>query len=173
VEAVSTNHEIAVLGAPVGQADRHPLCILGDPDTLRPEPEDVPVEGGQQNLLEQSLVDHHRWRVEAGHNLLGQASSEWSSSRAAEDRIGRDRARVLNGHPEVQALQHLHRVRPQQDAGADLAQLASLLENHNVKSGFAQSNRCAKPTDAGADDNDLPIPGQGSHLLKGSLTSPT
>jgi hypothetical protein len=78
VEAISTNDEIAVLRAPVGQGDRHPLCILGDPDTLRPEPEDVPVERGQQNRLEQSPVDHDRWRVGSGHNFLRQACSEWS-----------------------------------------------------------------------------------------------
>jgi hypothetical protein len=46
-----------------------------------------------------------------------------------------------------------------------------LLEHHNVKSGLAQGNRCAKPTDASADDYDMPGPGQGSHLLKGSLVS--
>ena len=80
METISTNHEIAVLCASVGQADRHPVYILGDPDTPCPEPEDMVAEGGQQNRLEQSPVDHDGWRVEAAHNLLRQACSEWSSS---------------------------------------------------------------------------------------------
>src|SRR5678815_2910480 len=91
VEAVSTNDEVAVLGAPVGQADRHPLSILGDPDALCPEPQDMLVEGGQQDRLEQSAVHHDRWRVDAGHSRFRRARrSKWSSSRAAERTIGHD-----------------------------------------------------------------------------------
>jgi len=166
VEAIGTHDEVALHRAPVGQADRHPNGILDDPDTLRPQPEDVLVEGGQQDRLEQAAVHHDQWRVEAGHNLLRQVRPEWSSSCAAEDRMGRDRARLLDGRSDLQPPQHPHRVRPQQDAGADLAQLCGLLENHNPQAGSAQGDRRAQPTDAGADDDDLPRPGQDLTFLK-------
>jgi hypothetical protein len=166
VKAVGTNHEVAVLGAPVGQADRHPLCILGDTDAPRPKPDDLPVEGVHQDRLEESAVDHDHWRVDAGRDLLPRACSQCSPSRAAERRTGRDRARVLDGRPDLQPPQRPHRVRPQQDTGADLAQLGCLFEDHNLESGSGKGDGCAQPTDAGADDDDLPRPGQGSHLLK-------
>jgi hypothetical protein len=136
-----------VLGAPVGQADRHLPGILGDPDASRHQPEDVAVEGGQQDRLEQAAVHHDRWRVEAGGSLRRVAGSEWSSSCAAEGRVGRDRARLLDGRPDLQPLEHPHRVRPQQDAGADLAHLRGLLEDHNPQPGSAQGDRRAQPTD--------------------------
>jgi raffinose/stachyose/melibiose transport system permease protein len=41
-----------------------------------------------------------------------------------------------------------------------------LLENHNLKSGPAQGDRRAEPTDASADDDDLPRPGQDLTFLK-------
>ena len=146
--------------------------ILGDPDALRPEPQDMLVEGGQQDRLEQSAVHHDRWRVDAGHSRFRRARSKWSSSRAAERTIGRDRARVRDGRPDVQPLEHPDRVRPQQDPGADLVQLRGLLENHHLKAGSAQGDGRAEPTDTCADDDNLPCPGTGSHLLKGSLICP-
>ena len=130
------------------------------------------VEGGQQDRLEQTPVDHDRWRVEAGHNLLPHACSEWSSLRAAEDGTGRDRARLLDSRPKFQPPQHPHRVRPQQDAGADLAHLGGLLEDHDLESGVAQGNRCAEPTDASADDDDLPRPAQDLTFSKAASPVP-
>jgi len=145
-----------VLGAPVGQVDRHPAGVLGDPDALRPQPQDAAVQRGQQDRLQQAAMHHDRWRVQPGHGLLRQARPQWRASCAAERPMGRDRARLLDGRPDLQPPRHPHRVRPQQDAGADLAELRRLLEDHDPQAASAQGDRRAQPTYPGADDDDLP-----------------
>jgi hypothetical protein len=172
VEAIGTHGQIAVLGAPVGQVDRHAPGVLGDPDALRPQPQDAAVQRGQQDRLQQAAVHHDRWRLQPGHGLLRQVHPQWRASCAAQRPMGRDRARLLDGRPDLQPPQHPHRVRPQQDAGADLAQLGGLLEDHDPQAAPAQGDRRAQPTDPGADDDDLPRPDQGLTFLNGSLTCP-
>jgi len=173
VEAIGTHDEIALLRAPVGQADGHPRRVLGDPDALRPKPQDALVERGQQDGLEQAAVHHDQWRVEPGRKLLREAFPEWIAPRAAEACLGRDRAGLLDRRPDLQPPQHAHRVGPQQDAGTDLAQRRGPLEDHNSQTESAQGDRRAQPTDASPDDDDLPRPGQRSHLLDREPNMPT
>ena len=144
-----------MLRAPVGQADRHPAS-WATPTHFAPSRRTCWSRAASRIVWSRPGAPRPLAR-RSGPHPLRQACSEWSP-RAAEDRIGRDRARPPRQPPRVPAAQHPHRVRPQQDAGADLAHLGGLLENHNLKSGVAQGNRCAEPTDASADDDDLPRP---------------
>ena len=159
IETISTNHEIAVLGAPVGQADRHPSASWATPTHLAPSRRTC-----WSRAPSRIVWSSPRWTTTIGASKRPTTFSTGLLRVELLVRCGgphRTRPRPRpRWPPDFQPLQHPHRVRPQQDAGADLAHLGGLLENDHLESGSAQSDRCAKSTDASADDDDLPRWGQ-------------
>jgi hypothetical protein len=60
-------------------------------------------------------------------------------------------ARRLGIGDDVEAAERLDRVRPQRDAGADLAQLGRALDNQDVATGSLQRDGGCESSDSGAD----------------------
>jgi hypothetical protein len=159
LHAVRTDQRQAAVRAAVAVVHRHALLVLlqalhgrggADLDAVRT------LRAFQQRLVHVRAVDHGIRIAEAGAEGLagGDAADQGLVQRVVHHHlVGVDGSSARLG-PDAKRVERGEGVRPQLDAGADLAQHGGLFEHLHAVALARQCQRGGQPTDAAASDED-------------------
>ena len=153
-----------MLRAPVVQADRHPLRILGDPDAARP----AGGRAGRARPAESSGAVPGGPRpltLPRGATTFPAELAPSGAPRELRRTASAATAPASSTAAQFQTLQHPHRVRLQQDAGTGLARLVAAREPQPPSPALRRAIAAQSPPTP-APTMTTCRPGQESHLLK-------
>ena len=163
-DAVGADHGVGFDLAAIGKARHRDVVTRRRADAILAEMDD-PV--GQR--LVQDALQVGAMRREIGRSVFGLGHAPERSARAQARVIPGDRDLVdglisIAQHLLAQAKcpQHLHPVRPDLDAGADLLELRRTLVDLHLDAALVQRVGGGKATDACADDGNTERPGSAS-----------
>jgi hypothetical protein len=123
-----------------------------EPDGIRPN---CPSQLG----LKPGAVDHDERRPEAPLKPARDRRTERCAPPAAKRCVSGRSAGRLDRGADAKATEHIDRVGPQRDAGADLPQLRCALDDDDLAGRPLQRDRRHEPADPGADHEDSIVHG--------------